>query len=323
MRTFISLEDHFTSETVTAWAQKTQAEPADDGFSEEVRRKLVSVGEERLQDLDIAGIGFQILSHGPTRNCPPLEVCKNVNDEIAKAVEQSNNRLGGFAILPMAEPASAVAELSRCVTQLEFFGALINNRVDGEFLDNEKYWPVFESAQELDVPIYLHPNFATLEDLTSFAGNYTEGVCQSLAGWGWGWHSDTGLHVLRLFASGLFDRYPRLKIIIGHDGEMLPFQLDRILPMSRGWGLRQRGLKVVWNENIWVTTSGMFSIAPFECLRRCSPMSHILFSVDYPFAKNTQGVNFMHELEEKGILNEQEFEMVAFKNAEMLLKIKR
>jgi predicted TIM-barrel fold metal-dependent hydrolase len=287
-----------------------------------VQRKFKSLGEERLTDMKNAGVSLQVVSHGPTRRNPPAAVCQQANDELAKAVSQSGGRLIGFAMLPMEEPIAAAAELTRCVEELSFVGALINNLSDGGFYDDNRYWPVFDKAQELEVTIYIHPAYPSEAMLERYSGNFPQSVANALSAWGWGWHSETAVHILRLFASGLFDRYPRLKIIIGHDGEMLPFQFDRILPISTTWGYRTRSLKVVWDENIWVTTSGMFSVTPFECLLKVSQKYRILFSVDYPFTKCKQGVEFMSEVKSKGLLTAEEFDMVAYQNAAKLLKIK-
>jgi len=231
-------------------------------------------------------------------------------------------------MLPMSNPIGAAAELERCIKELGFAGALVNNHLDGQFYDDPKFWPVFEKAVELDIPIYLHPTFATDEELDiTYRGNYSEGIAKIISGRGWGWHTETGLHILRLFASGVFDVHPTLKLIIGHMGEMLPFQLDRIYPMTEGMGSGgifkhiNRGLREVWKENIWVTTSGMFSLAPFACLLRMSDISKIMFSVDYPFADNRNGLKFMEDLIASKMVGEKELEMIAYKNAQDLLGV--
>ncbi|KAL7904133.1 putative 2-amino-3-carboxymuconate-6-semialdehyde decarboxylase [Trichoderma velutinum] len=313
MTILVSLEDHFLSPTVQAWQANQSTHrpgPRVGIFSLDLQRKFKSLGEERLADMKKAGVNLQVVCHGPTRRNPPAAIC---------CVSKRERRLKGFAMLPMEELVAAALELNRCVKELSFVGALINNLSDGGYYDDKRYWPVFDKAQELDVPIYIHPAYPSEAMLERYNGNFPLGVANALSAWGWGWHSETALHILRLFASGLFDQYPRLKIIIGHDGEMLPFQFDRILPISTTWGAT-RSLKGVWDENIWVTTSGMFSIIPFACLFKVSQKDRILFSVDYPFAKCEQGVEFMNEVKRKGLLTTEEFDMVAYKNASKLLK---
>ncbi|TKA83656.1 hypothetical protein B0A55_00441 [Friedmanniomyces simplex] len=244
------------------------------------------------------------------------------NDELAAACDQHPKRFAGFAILPMLDPPAAAAELERSVRTHGFLGALVNNTTDGIFYDDEKYWPTFERAAQLDVPIYLHPSFPSEEMAEHYTGNYSDRAAFMLSIAGWGWHTETGLHVLRLFASGLFDKYPKLKIIIGHMGEMLPFAIDRILPMSKVWGPKERDLKTVWDENLWHTTSGYFSLAPLSCLLRTCRVERIMYSVDYPFSMNDKGLNFVKEIQESGLVDEEQLEMICYRNAEKLLGVK-
>ena len=115
-----------------------------------------------------------------------------------------------------------------------------------------------------------------------------------------------------------------MKLIIGHMGEMLTFQLDRVIDIGEtkgGWPQRDRGLREVWKTNIWITTSGMFSLTPFTCLIRQMPVDHILYSVDWPYSNNTQGLAFMKEVRRSGLVTEEQFEGIAYKNAESLLQV--
>lgn len=240
----ITLEEHFIANDIpTALKQY-------DEWSYPVSGKLKSLGDERLKDMDSGGVSLQVISHAPY--CATSDECRKGNDELALSCRNNSRRYAGFAMLPMLEPVAAATELERCVKDLGFVGALINNHTDGTFYDDSKFWPVFEKAVELNVPIYIHPSFPSQTMAEHYKGNYSDQVAFMLSIASWGWHSECGLHILRLFAAGLFDRFPKLKIIIGHDGEMLPFMLDRTLPLSKFWGERQRDLKTVWNENIWV-----------------------------------------------------------------------
>ena len=144
-------------------------------------------------------MSVQVISHGPGNISPP--VCSTANDDLAFAISQNLTRLAGFAMLPMSEPAAAAKELERCVKQLSFVGALVENHLDGQFYDDERFWVVFEKAQELDVPIYIHPSFASDSMLEHYKGNYSDSVALALSAYGWGWHTETGLHILRSFAS--------------------------------------------------------------------------------------------------------------------------
>ena len=309
----ITLEEHFIASTITGSKERYA------GWPLTVAPKLQSLGDERIKDMDNGKVNLQVISHAPA--IANAEDCQRGNDELAKACKDNSKRFAGFAMLPMREPAAAAAELERAVKELGFVGALINNHEDGTFYDDEKYWPVFEKAVELDVPIYIHPSFPSQRMIEHYAGNHSDQVTSMLSTTCWGWHSEVGLHILRLFAAGLFDRLPKLKIIIGHDGEMLPFMLDRTLPLSKLWGERKRDLKQVWEESIWVTTSAMFTLAPFACLLRVSPVEKIMYSVDYPFVSNEQGLKFVEELQGSGLASERELEMICHGNAEKLLGV--
>lgn len=282
--------------------------------------QLRSLGDVRLQDMDAGNVSLQIVSHGPVSASSGQ--CRQTNDQLAEACQRHPKRLAGFAVLPMLEPEAAAAELERSIKQLGFVGALVNNHSNGTFYDDEKFWPIFERAVELDVPIYLHPSFPSEEMYEHYKGNFSDRAAFMMSIAGWGWHTETGLHILRLFASGLFDKYPKLKIIIGHNGEMLPFAFDRILPMSKAWGEKKRDLKTVWDENIWLTTSGYFSLAPLACVLRTTKIDRIMYSVDYPFSTNEKGLAFVKEMQASDLVNDEELELICYKNAEKLLRVK-
>ncbi|KAJ5666118.1 metal-dependent hydrolase [Penicillium maclennaniae] len=273
-----------------------------------------------MQDLDNGNISVQVISHGP--GIRPSALCAAANDKLALAVSE-NPRMMGFAMLPMDDPAAAVKELERCVKVLHFIGALVDNHVNGKFYENVRFWPVFQKAEELKVPIYIHPSFPTDELSKHYEGNFrgNDKISLALGAFGWGWHSEIALKILKLFASGFFDRFPKAKIIIGHMGEMIPFQLERIITSSESWGLK-RGLREVWTQNIWVTTSGMFALPPLACLLQTIDISHVLYSVDYPFSSNEKCLAFFEEVQRSGLLSADELEKFAYRNAEDLLGVK-
>ncbi|RDW89638.1 hypothetical protein BP6252_01670 [Coleophoma cylindrospora] len=313
----ITLEEHYISPKVTETSSEARELYAK--FPAQILSKLECLGDERIQDLDKGNVALQVISHGPGEISP--SVCAAANDGLASAISKNPGRLAGFATIPMGEPAVAAEELERCVKKLGFVGALVDNHLNGQFFDDERFWSVFEKAQELNVPIYIHPCFASDPMLEHYKGNYSDPVAISLSAFGWGWHTDTGLHILRLYASGLFDRFPKLKIVIGHMGEMLPFQIERIFAIAERWG-RERSLREVWTSNIWITTSGMFSLAPLACLLKTTSIEHVLYSVDYPFSANEKGLKFFEEIEKSGLIAGKDLEMFAYRNAESLLGVK-
>ncbi|OJK05120.1 hypothetical protein ASPACDRAFT_56517 [Aspergillus aculeatus ATCC 16872] len=314
----ITLEEHYISRKVSEASPTAKAHYA--AFPPHIRSKLEALDDERIQDLDSGSVSLQVISHGPGDISASL--CTAVNDDLAAAIRKHPTRLAGFAMLPMSEPAAAAAaEMERCVQELGFVGALIENHTDGKYYDDERFWPVFAKAQALDVPLYIHPTFAADSMMEYYRGNYDDSVALALSAYGWAWHTETGLHVLRLYASGVFDRYPRLKIVIGHMGEMLPFQLERVFTVAERWG-RERSLREVWRDSIWITTSGMFSSTSLACLLKTTSIEHVLYSVDYPFSTNERGLAFFKEIEESGLIAGEDLELFAYRNAENLLGVK-
>ncbi|KAK4947829.1 hypothetical protein LTR10_013337 [Elasticomyces elasticus] len=315
----ITLEEHFLSESVVEFYS---ANSRPDPYQETIllrrcREDLVEIGDIRLNSMKENQVSLQILSHAANALALDPQTCIKVNDELAKSVQQHPESFAGFATLPMIDPGAASKEFRRCIKDLNFVGALIDNNCNGRFYDDPFFWPVFETAQDLDVPIYLHPSYNDQTKALLFEGNYPDAIAQTLSMYAWGWHSENALHIIRLFAAGIFDKFPRLKLIIGHMGEMLPFQLDRIIRISgQQWpmaGLKlERQLRQVWDENLWITTSGMFTVAPMATVLRQY----------YPFTRNEWGLQFLRELKESGLVTEEVLEGIAYKNAEKLLGIK-
>jgi predicted TIM-barrel fold metal-dependent hydrolase len=314
----IALEEHFLASFIGRnpfYAEQFKWLPG-------IADKLTDIGHLRLQEMDKGSVSLQVVSHGPGLGSAPAEECRTANDELHAAVKkEGGKRFAGFAVLPMGRPDQAATELQRAVRELEFVGALVDNHVQGKMYDGEEYRAFFEVVQELDVPIYLHPTWPDDEFAVRFKGNFTDGAAKSLGSSGFGWHVDVGMHILKLYASGLFDQFPKLKIIIGHMGETLPFMHERILRLSKRWGLLKRSWKEVYDENIWITTSGVWSVNPMATILRNTRIDKILYSVDYPFSKNEDGLHFMEELEKSGLVTKEEFEMIGYKNAEALIKV--
>ncbi|KAI0376411.1 amidohydrolase 2 [Hypomontagnella monticulosa] len=277
----------------------------------------------RIAEMDKGHVSFQIMSQLPGSTNHNLEGCRKANDEMAGAIRNHPDRFGGFAGLPMAYPEQAAVELERAVKELGFLGALIDNHLDDmTHYDDKRFWPVFEVAERLDVPLYFHPAPPPPDVVAGhYNGNYSAKVRHGLATAAWGWHQDIGLHMLKLYAAGVFTRFPRLKIIVGHLGEMLPLMLDRVQQLPF---LRQEGpgtFDDIWNRNIWVTSSGMFSVRMLEMVLRVTKHERILYSIDTPFAKSIEGWAFIQELAEKGSLSKKELDMFAYGNAQKLFKL--
>ena len=321
MRT-ITLEEHFITPEVLK--KSTEIQPASrNNFLKAVEEKLLDLGKTRISDMDAAGIDLQIMSltnagldklDGPTATA----LTHDANDKLSDAVKAYPQRFAALAALDLQLPEKAAAELERCVRKLGFKGTLIHGTTKGIFLDDPRFTPIFEAAQALDVPIYLHPTLPpkSVEDayFTGLPGD--TGFLLSTAGWGW--HVETGMHCLRLMISGLFDRFPRLNIIIGHMGEDLPFSIARAeAVLSRGVNHLKRRLGEYFQEHFYITTSGYFTVPPLLCTMQVVGADHILFSVDYPYSPNTVGRKFLDALP----VSHDDLQIISHGNAERLLKV--
>jgi predicted TIM-barrel fold metal-dependent hydrolase len=222
---------------------------------------------------------------------------RRANDDLADSVSRNPHRFGGFAALATQDPDAAAAELERAVTDLGLLGGLINGHTHGRYLDDPAYDGLFECAQRLGVPIYLHPTTPHPAVMDAWFDPYTKDGLH-LASWGFG--VETGTHALRLIYSGVFDRFPRLQMILGHLGEMLPFAVHRI---DRYYGLGGSGASDLaaapshyLRNNFYVTTSGNFSPAAFACTLEVIGPDRLMFSVDYPMDDNVAGADFLSNL---------------------------
>ncbi len=264
-------------------------------WGQRVDDQLRDLGQARLADMDANGIDFQVISHvAPSAQglagAEGITRAREANDRLAVAVRAHPQRFAGFATLPTADPRAAADELGGPYSDLGLIGALVNSTLgsNGIFLDDASFEPLLERFERLDVPLYLHPAPPSAALREALYRGLPPAVAGRLATGAWGWHAEAGLHVLRMVATGVFDRHPGLRLIIGHCGEMLPFMLDRIDAM-----LPQDKLALTPSEyflrNIWVTTSGLFSLPPVLCTVQVLGVDRVMFSVDYPFGDNAAG----------------------------------
>jgi predicted TIM-barrel fold metal-dependent hydrolase len=319
----ITLEEHYYSQAVF--------DSFDNAMKEGIKawpgaiEKLLDVGDVRLRDMDSGEVSLQVISHCAAEN-PSPDVCRAGNDQLASEIRQSQSRqrFAAFAVLPMAHPNDAAVELERTVKEYGFVGALVDQKTGANgFYDGAEYDVLWQKLQDLDVPIYLHPSWPSDEQMRfSYAGNYSPRAMSVMGGAMWGWHSEVGLHVLRLHAAGFFDRYPKLKVILGHFGEMMPYMLQRIIDQELLMGKRARPFGQVWDENIWITTSACWSLDPMRCILGNTKIERIMYSIDYPFTSNEDGLKWFEQLQESGMVTPDQLELIAYKNAESLLGIK-
>jgi len=282
------------------------------------------IGEKRLKSMDEAGIAVQVLSNsGPGPDLVPgadgVAIARDLNNHLAAAIKRHPDRFAGFAVLPMQSPDAIPAEFKRAVKDLGFVGALVNGTTEGRFLDHPTYDGLFATAVELDVPVYIHPHIPPEPVRQAYYADLPGSTGRVLETAGWGWHSETAVHLLRLVLAGVLDRNRKLKLIIGHMAEMLPMMLDRIDTVFRpeiDHLSRPVGRAIL--DQVWFTTSGVFNTPPFLAALMTLGIDRLMFSVDYPYAPNAAGRRFLDRL----ALAPADMEKFAHGNADALLKLK-
>src|SRR6266487_3423430 len=325
MRT-IAIEEHFLADRFREFMKRpapSQAGAWSRTFAAELEATMSDLGATRLKDMDAGGIDLQVISHTPSAIVPlpgdeAVRLTREANDQLASAVAAHPERFAGFATLPMTDPEAAADELERAVSSLGFKGAMINGTTNGRFLDDPSFLPILERAVALNVPIFIHNGIPPAPVREAYYAGFDPAVNFALSTGGWGWHSETGIHALRLILSGVFDRLPGLQIIIGHMGEMLPFMLARInnvfSPLTKQL---QRSVPEYFLQNFHITTSGFFTEPPLLLLLQIVGADRIIFSVDYPFSTNEQGRAFLTSAS----ISPADKEKISHLNAERLLKI--
>ena len=232
--------------------------------------------------------------------------------------EASGARFGGFAALPIGVPDTAAQELERRVRGQKFAGAIINGHNRGRYLDDKFFWPILESAEQLGAPIYLHPTRPPQSVIDASFGGFSSMVSEIFSGPGWGWHIETAVHVIRLILGGVFDRFPRLQIVIGHLGEGLPGMFQRLDIMPPAVTKLKRPVTAYLRENIHYTFSGFFFPPTFlALLLELGGVDRMMFSVDHPYQSMAEGRAFLEQLP----VSAADKERIAYGNAEKLFKL--
>jgi 2,3-dihydroxybenzoate decarboxylase len=269
----------------------------------QVMSRMTDLGALRLRDMDDSGIAQQILS----LTSPGVQIfdaatgtslAQLSNDYLASAIEKHPDRFHGLAAIAPQDPAEAVKELERGVRKLGLKGVIVNSHTRGEYLDDPKFWPIFEAAAALNVPIYLHPNTPPPAMIGPFLERGLDGAI-------YGFAVETGLHMLRIIVSGVFDRFPGLRMVLGHLGEALPYWLFRIDFMHRAMVAANRYPAVrklnrkpsdYFKENIYVTTSGMAWQPPILYAQSVLGVDRVLYAMDYPYQFVPEEVKVTDEL---------------------------
>ena len=286
--------------------------------------KLLASNEERILDMDSSGIDMQILSH----NHPgaqilardlAVETARTINDNLMRRIEKNPDRFGGFATLPMLFPEEAARELERCVIENGFCGAMLHGTLKGEFFDEKKYWGVFETAEKLGKPIYLHPGDPIPAVTEAYYKDYIQDfpLINSAA---WGFNVETSTAAVRLILSGIFSKLPNLKIILGHMGEGLPFMLKRC---HAGFSTRRSPEKPfidfigIFRKNFFISSSGNFSDSALLCSLLEIGANKIMFAVDWPYNSSLEGTNWIMSAD----LSSEDLKKITYSNAVNVLGI--
>jgi predicted TIM-barrel fold metal-dependent hydrolase len=284
----IAIEEHYWDAELAKHFTGPEA-----GRGNDQEKMLYDFGDLRVKQMDEAGIDIQVLSHGApsTQKLGPdiaAEVTRGVNDRLAKICAANPKRFAAFAALPTADPKAAADELERCVTKLGFKGAMIHGTSNGEFIDAKKFWPIFERAEKLDTALYLHPSLPNPKVTEIYYQEYAKDFPLVVRP-GWGYTVETATQAIRLVLSGLFDKHPNLKLILGHFGETLPFLVWRIDAALKRPGQKPMSFRDIFSKNFYVTTSGFFSNPALLCCVMEMGIDHILFAVDWPFVPDNKG----------------------------------
>jgi len=288
---------------------------------------LTDFGEGRLKTMDEGGIDMQVLS----LSFPGVEmfdaadgtaIARSVNDELSTAVKRYPERFAGFATIAPQDPQAASDELERAVVKLGLKGVMVNGHIRGEYLDDQKYWIIFERAEKLDVPIYIHPKMPSPDMIKPYLAY--PGLASAMLGFS----AEASLHAMRLILSGVFDKYPGLKIILGHLGEAIPFWLWRIDsrwmeekkadPSSAAYYENfKKSPAQCFRDNFYVTLSGMYWEPVLQFCCSVLGSDRVMFATDYPYESSRQAAQFMESVR----LNNADKEKICHLNAEKILKL--
>jgi gamma-resorcylate decarboxylase len=315
----IAVEEHLIAEGFSAGASM----PPDEV---ELARRMLDTEELRLEEMDASGVEVSVLSltspgvQAETSAAAAIEKARGFNDGLAEVVSRHPDRYLGFAAVPLQDPEAAADELERCVTRHGFRGALVNGFTGAEdgdsaiYYDAERFDPFWARAQELGVPVYLHPREALVSQRLAYDG-YPEII---RAAWGFG--VETATHAIRLILGGVFDRHPQVQVVLGHLGETLPFAIwrleHRVQMRPHGKSL-ERPVSAYLRENFHVSTSGNFSSRALIATIAELGADRVLFAADYPYESMREAATWF----DAAPINESDRERIGRTNAQRLLAL--
>lgn len=328
----ITVEEHFQHPEAVARVLELSGPPPtkpDAGFATFLqdftpdKDSAERLAGERLAHMDEVGIDIQVVSHGANSpsalNHPEaVELCRTVNDALAEQISEHPTRFRGFATIPLHDPVAAADEMRRCVNELGFVGTLVMGSCGGLFLDDDRFDPVLAAAEEVDLPIYVHPGIPP-NPVTStyYTGNWPTSIQFLFSAPAFGWHAEAGIHVLRLILSGALDRHPGLKLLSGHWGELVAGWLDRLDETIAWADFLQRPVSGYYREHVWITPSGMYSQNQMRFFLAEVGAHRIIHSEDFPYVVRDNVSEFLEQAD----LTDGERSAIAYRNAEKLMRI--
>ena len=321
----IAIEEHFlTKEVGNAWKKiADEDDPTNKLHFGEIENRLEDIGNSRLQLMDETGIDVQVLSlTSPSLHnlgSESISLAIQTNDYVSEIVKKTPDRFQGFAALPMFAPKEATKELERSVKNLGLKGAMLCGRTREKNLDHKDFWELFECAEALGVPLFIHPQIPQKAVRDIYYSGFDELTDLAFSTFGLGWHYEAGIQFVRLVLAKVFDHFPNLQIILGHWGEVILFYTERLASLNRATKLNKPFIDYV-RQNLYVTSSGMFSQSYLQRSVEIIGTDRILFSADYPY-QYRQGRDARNFLEATELTNEDK-EKFAFANWERLTNTK-
>ena len=318
----IAVEEHFLTEEVRKdWKKYSEDDPTINLHLGKVEERLEEVGAKRLSLMNETGIDVQVLSltspglHSLGENS--VDLARQTNDFAAEMIKKNPDRFQGFAALPTPVPEKAAQELERSVKNLGLKGAMLCGRTGEKNLDHKDFWSIFESAEKLGVPLFIHPQIPQKAVRDTYYSGFDEQVDLALSTYGLGWHYEAGMQFVRMVVAKVFDHFPNLQIILGHWGEVILFYIERLAALNKTAKLKKPFIAYA-RENLYVTASGMFNQRYLQRSVEIIGADRILFSSDYPY-QYRPGRDARNFLEAAELSNENK-EKFAFANWEQLIK---
>jgi len=321
----IGIEEHFaiqeTMESDSTYLKR------DVKYAIDINTRILDLMDYRIKEMDANGIDIMVLSlnspaiQGIHNRSEAIEIAKIANDRLAEAVEKKNDRFRGFAALPLQDPDAAILEMKRAINELGFVGLFVNgfSQIDTPdndvYLDDPRYKPFWAEVEKMDVPFYFHVRSPMPHNARLLDNHYW------LHGAAWAFTVEAATHTLRLITGGLFDEFPKVKMVLGHLGEGIPWivwRCDNMINKRRRGAPMKRKIADYLNDNIWVTTSGQFHYPPFLCTLLQMGADRILFSTDYPFEEVSDAANWFDACQ----ISETDRNKIGRQNAIDLFKLK-